>query len=105
VAGTKSQTGLAVADKAQSAVNLVKVINALNKISDMLKARPCPAQSAAPAAAVRAAGAVPGSAARRQAPLAALILRADSLVRWTRSCPHHRLPLSRIFSNGRPSRC
>ncbi len=39
VAGAKSQTGLDVVDKAQSAVNLVKVINALNQISDMLKAR------------------------------------------------------------------
>jgi hypothetical protein len=51
VAGTKSQSGLAVADKAQSAVNLVKVINALNKISDMLKARPGRARRRAPAAA------------------------------------------------------
>ena len=42
VAGAKSQTGLDVVDKAQSAVNLVKVINALNQISDMLKARPLP---------------------------------------------------------------
>ena len=40
VAGAKSQSGLDVVDKAQSAVNLVKVIGALNQISDMLRARP-----------------------------------------------------------------
>lgn len=32
------QSGLAVVDKAQSAVNTVKIINALNEISDILKA-------------------------------------------------------------------
>ena len=40
MAGAKSQSGLDVVDKAQSAVNLVKVIGALNQISDMLRARP-----------------------------------------------------------------
>ena len=33
------QSGLAVVDKAQSAVNTVKIINALNEISDILKVR------------------------------------------------------------------
>ncbi len=32
------QSGVAVVDKAQSAVNTVKIINALNEISDILKA-------------------------------------------------------------------
>ena len=40
MAGAKQQSGLDVVDKAQSAVNLVKVIGALNQISDMLRARP-----------------------------------------------------------------
>ena len=43
VAGAKAQSGLDVVDKAQSAVNLVKVIGALNQISDMLRARPAAA--------------------------------------------------------------
>ncbi|KAK9839200.1 hypothetical protein WJX81_000871 [Elliptochloris bilobata] len=38
VAGARQQSGLDVVDKAQSAVNLVKVIGALNQISDMLRA-------------------------------------------------------------------
>lgn len=44
MAGAKSQSGLDVVDKAQSAVNLVKVIGALNQISDMLRARPVSAR-------------------------------------------------------------